>query len=189
MRTASILLTLVLTWTWGVRVQKRMVQESFVVYGTSRSLEASMVVGRTLVALSSDDPFHLDRLERHARHAGPRHVVVQERDGLSEEWPVQAGPTLLGGDRWLSPALKVAFLRRSMDELSLPDGERFDAVVVSGIHSLEQQALDRLVACAEHVVLGAELRWRLRARIMEHCQSSGVPCHDVREQGAFILQR
>lgn len=148
-----------------------------------------MVVGRTLVAFSSDDPYHLERLERHVRHVGPHTVLVQDRELLSADRSVQAGPTLLGGDRWVTPSLKVAFLRTPMDELKLPEGERFDAVVVSGIHRLEQDVLDRLVTRTDQVVLSADLRWRLRARLMEHCQASGVPCHDVREQGAFILQR
>lgn len=189
MRTVSILLALVLAWTWSARLQQRMGQKSFVVYGTNRSLEASMVVGRTLVAFSSDDPYHLERLERHVRHVGPHTVLVQDRELLSADRSVQAGPTLLGGDRWVTPSLKVAFLRTPMDELKLPEGERFDAVVVSGIHRLEQDVLDRLVTRTDQVVLSADLRWRLRARLMEHCQASGVPCHDVREQGAFILQR
>jgi len=41
----------------------------------------------------------------------------------------------------------------------------------------------------KHVVLAGGLPWKLRAFVRKWCTARGIPCHDVRDHGAFVLER
>ena len=58
--------------------------------------------------------------------------------------------------------------------------------LVVGYGSFESPATAFRVFRPRHVVLDASLPQRYREQWQKSCQRFGVPCHDVRTQGAFV---
>ena len=101
----------------------------------------------------------------------------------------RAGPTLAGGGAWSSPQWDVAFVSESVPWPEFPVPRRFDAVVLHRLPYVADDDLGRILAATDHVVLAAPLPWGLRGRVRDRCRAAGIACHDVRDQGAFILER
>lgn len=189
MREASLFVLGVLGLTWMFRTETVNRRTQFVVYDAPRGLEAGMLLGRDLYVLGGDDGRHMERSERHARAEGAWRTTVIERSALFADTPLVQGASVLAQGRWLAPRLDIGVLTGDDAFWERSTGDRFDAVVVSGARYLSDVEIERLVSMADHVVLAGDLRWKLRSRLVDHCTARGVPCHDVREQGAFILER
>jgi hypothetical protein len=189
MREASLFVLGVLGLTWMFRTETVNRRTQFVVYDASRGLEAGMLLGRDLYVLSTDDGRHMDRMERHARAEGAWRTMVTERSVLFAEKPSAQGASVLARGRWLAPRMDIGVFTGDDTFLERSSGDRFDAMVVSGTAYLSDAEIERLLSMADQLVLAGDLRWKLRSRLVDQCAVRGVPCHDVREQGAFILER
>ncbi|MBL7981889.1 MAG: ComEC/Rec2 family competence protein [Flavobacteriales bacterium] len=189
MREATVVVTCVLGISWMLKAEELNARTQFVVYDAPRGLQAGLLQGRDLLVLDADDDRYLDRMGRHARYAGAWRTSIVERTGLFDDTPTVHGASVMARGRWLAPRMDIGFYTGDTTFLHRRADERFDAVVVSGTRFVSDDHMDRLVSMADHVVLAGDLRWKLRSRFVDICAERGVPCHDVREHGAFILER
>lgn len=168
-------------------------RSSFTVYDDRRTLQVGMVSGRGFVLLA--DPGDLARdgwLQRKAeRH---RQAVGLDAPGFLAPADLQApvvqrsGAGFAGGGRWCVPGIDALFIG--------PDGgfpvasarPAPDVVVMHGLVRVDSTALAAMPRPA-HVVLAGDNHWRVRRTVRAWCGSHGIACHDVRDDGAFILER
>ena len=69
-----------------------------------------------------------------------------------------------------------------------PVGLRTSVLVLHDMRFLEEEDLVQLASGAERVVLAGGLPWKLRNFVQRWCIARNIPCHDVCEQGAFVLE-
>jgi competence protein ComEC len=184
---ASLLLV-----SWNKALDRNEVRQAFTVYDVQGRLDAAMTVGESLVVLGdadslARDPWALRRIERHQRSEGLRHIGFLPHRALFADSVTQQAGTLAAAGRWRSEHIDIAFLTAD-DSLRAPQKERFDVVVVSGLSYIAPARLERSVAIADRVVLAGDLRWKVRRLISEACARAAIPCHDIRSDGAFILE-
>ncbi len=189
MREATLGVVGVLGLTWMLRTEAVNTRTQFVVYDAPRSVEAGLLQGRDLYVLGAEDGRHLDRMERHARAEGAWRTRVIERSVLLSDTAAVEGASVLAQGRWLVPRMDIGLYTGDTSFVQRSAGERYDAIVVSGTRFVSDDHMHRLVSMTDHVVLAGDLRWKLRSRFVDLCAERGVPCHDVREHGAFILER
>ena len=72
-------------------------------------------------------------------------------------------------------------------EDGIPNGLRTDVIVLHDMRFLGEEELVQLASGAGRVVLAGGLPWKLRNFVQRWCTARNIPCHDVREQGAFVL--
>ncbi|MCW5897804.1 MAG: ComEC/Rec2 family competence protein [Flavobacteriales bacterium] len=179
---------------WGAQAREARQRASFVVYDERGPVVAAMTQGRELVVHASDpgllhDGWIARKLERHCRAHGLA-IASLVGDGIIwSDGPQQHGPTLAMAGRWRSPAFDVVFVRDDHDPPKAWQGGRLDAVVVDRRRWLDEADLETIATMADRLVLGGELPWRVRDKALRWCTEHGVPVHDVRGQGAFVLTK
>lgn len=165
-----LLLILCVGWAWTARERNR--QEAFVAYGGGNGLELALIRGRELVVLSDRDDSHARRRsEAHRRAWGLRSV----RRGPAVE---QEGIVALPAADW--PVIAYDRSRRT----DIPAGHW---VVLAGDRQVDPEPIIR--AGPAGVLLSASMPGARRAYLRRTFAAQGVPVHDLREQGAFILRR
>jgi hypothetical protein len=143
-----------------------------VAYGGGHGLELAVVKGRELAVLSDRDDSHaLRRAEAHRRAWGLRSV----RQGPAVE---QAGTVTLPAIDW--PVLAYEGSRRS-------DTYTGHWVVLAGDRRVDPDEM--IGSKPAGVLLSASMPGGRRAYLRRTFAAAGVPVHDLREHGAFILRR
>lgn len=180
--------------SWGGRAQARDRMASFVVYDDHKVLQAALVAGREWLVLVNDTAGEggsraTRRITAHERSAGLRAPLVVSGVALWEPKVESARDLVWGGGAWRSRELAVAFHRQDDPWPEEPGAAPWDAVVFHDVRYLPQAQLERMVGAARHLVLANGVARKLRQRIQETGGTYGVPVHDVRGQGAFILER
>lgn len=178
--------------SWGFRARDAQERSAFVVYDERDGFLAGMVNGRELVvAASADssiaDPGTVTKLDRHQRAMGLSRVLPVGEDVFGRAL-LQQGSTVLAEGRWKSPEFDVFFSTGDAPR-PLPGGGRFDAVVLHDLRFIAPEMLEGIAVTTHRIVLAGGLPWRARNAVREWCATHQLACHDVREQGAFILER
>lgn len=174
---------------WHVRTGERLERVGFVVYDDRRATRTAMTTGRELLVLDlGDEPGQLPmKVERHARTIGSDPPLAVDPSALHGQAPVAMSSTVLAAGRWTTPGMDVIFVS---EDLAWPTGAlRPDALVVHDIPASRPPEIPADAVVPQHVVLAAGLHWRVREQLRNWCATHGVPCHDVRDQGAFVLDR
>lgn len=175
---------------WGYRAHQAQDHVSFTVYDDRQALQVAMTVGRELTVLSptadSLSPWLAQKAERHARSLGVhgRHVIGKAE--LSGRVGTEQGGTLCGAGRWSAPGLDVHFHH---GESGRPEAARSDVLVLHDLRYLSGSDLEMLATDTRQVVLAGGLPWELRSFVQGWCMERKIPCHDVRGQGAFVMDR
>lgn len=175
---------------WSIRAHEAGERTTFVVYDQPGGLLAGMVNGRELVVVASADSLLIEapvlaKLERHERQAGIERIIPAGSDYRSHAIK-EHGTSLLARGRWRSPALDVLIYDGTSNP---PAGGRFDAIVLHAMKRISDEELLRLSACTRRFILASDLSWKARDRIMDWAEVHDVDAHDIRTQGAFILQK
>ncbi|MBK6777218.1 MAG: ComEC family competence protein [Flavobacteriales bacterium] len=182
-----------LLFTWHTRLRSTAGQRAFVVYDYRDGVLAGMVHGRELVVLADSanarDGYARRRVEAHARKWGLGSTMELAPSMMHEPRTGSTGSTVHGLGLWANDALCVRFLRsgsevhgRSMNSSGL------DAVVLQGPGRFDIDA----IASAHHpqrVVLAPDMELSSLRYVRRWCEDHDVYCHDIRRQGAFILER
>lgn len=177
-----------------IRSEQDRGRDVFTVYDDRHTLQASMVHGNELVLLCHPDSFAAGpwiqaKAERHQRFAGldaPQFLAPEQLAAANLQ---RTGSTLAGGGYWSSLAWRVAFVSGTSPFPSDSIRHHFDALVLHDVSYLDDGELDHMLAATDRVVLAAPLRWSVRNTVRDRCRALGIACHDVRDQGAFILER
>ena len=192
MRWVAGFATVAILLGWGARARSVLDQETLVVYDQRDGMVASLVQGRSLTVLASadsllHDPWSTRKLEKHQRAIGATSIVRGSIGSLSLDSAMAFRGSVLMGGRWRSPLLDIRFINGANKE---EGGNSEHAVVV--FHDLpwiDEARVEELVAGAKQVVIAAGVKWRVRNSIRAICADHGIPCHVIREQGAFIMGR
>lgn len=182
---------LLLNWTYHTYTLED--HASFTVYDDRQALQAAMTLGKQYTVLCSapddvDDPWLGMKMERHQRALGLAQPTFAFMEEVHGSVAVQRGVTLAGAGAWLSPGISVRFMS-TMDPRSIVVGGVCDVLVVHDTRYLSADELTRWVTGARQVVLAGGLSWKLREHVRQWCTDHAVPCHDIREQGAFAMER
>ncbi len=169
-------------------------RSSLTVYDDRRALQAAMVLGRQQVVLAHPDSFAHDvwlqaKVQRHARAVGLEAPVLLAPDVLSGPAVAHAGGSRAGAGRWSAPGIDALFIGPEMRIPQRPDTLVLDVVVVHDVAWVDSLGLDGLAGIARQVVLAGHNHWRVRRKVRGWCAANGIACHDVRDDGAFILHR
>ena len=168
--TVMVLLALCVTWARTARSNNG--REAFVAYGGGTGLELALVHGRDMVVFSDrNDDLAQRRTEAHRRAWGLRSVrqvpAVERGDG----------PLVVPGD-W--PILGLDLARSA----GTAEGKW---LILAGDQRVD---LDELVALgAEGVLLSPSMPGGKRSYLRRALAERSIPSHDLRERGAYILQR
>lgn len=175
---------------WGYRAHQAESQVSFTVYDDRQAVQAAMRVGRGLTVLGGPgdtlSSWLAQKAERHARAFGLDGPAVIGQDVLQGDAVHQAGNTLAGAGLWAAPGLEVYFHNGSS---APPTSIRSDVLVVHDLRFLGEAELEAMATGTGHLVLAGGLPWKLRSFVRKWCTARGIPCHDVRDHGAFVLER
>lgn len=175
---------------WGHQARRQQDRVSFTVYDDRRALQVAMTVGRELTVLSttpdSVSPWLVQKADRHGRALGMEmRRFIGDADLFGPRAKV-VGQTYCGAGYWSAPGLDVRFHH---GESGTPTLHRADILVLHDLRHLGAADLEVLATGAYHVVLAGGLPWKLRAFVQRWCAERAIPCHDVRDQGAFIAER
>lgn len=187
----STLAALLVCWSW--RAWHLHERTMFTIYDDRHALQASLAVGRDLVVLCEVDSFAADtwlqqKVERHQRSAGLNTPLLLSPATLSDDSIVALGRTLATAQQWRAHRASIGFLDRN-DDLPDPAAARLDAVVLHGMKFLDEHTLERIATSADRIVLAGNVSWRARNFARQWCADHDLFCHDIRDQGAFILER
>ena len=179
---------------WGLRAMQGHERTTFTVYDDRRALQASFAVGRELVVLCDADTFLTNtwlqqKVERHQRSAGLNAPLFLSTATLLDDSVVAVGPSLAAGGRWSAPGRRIAFFTSDDAWTDPPTGTRLDAVVLHEVNYLDESAMERISMVTDRIVLAGAMSWRARNFARQWCADRNKACHDVRDQGAFILER
>lgn len=184
----------VLLLAWAFRAERSLERTSLVFYDSNKTLQAAMVNGRSWVLLADstafeDDPYLDRKVLAHRRVQGllaPERLTLRTLQGTTL---AQVGHSLAAEGRWRSPDFDVAFVSGQEPWPDSTLNARFDAVVLHDLDRLPADHLERITRSTQHLVLGAGLSWRVRNAALEHAAHADLAVHDIRSQGAFILER
>ncbi|MGV3638171.1 MAG: ComEC/Rec2 family competence protein, partial [Flavobacteriales bacterium] len=175
---------------WGYRARQASEVISFTVYDDRQAVQAAMRVGRELTVLNAAgdtlSPWLAQKVERHARAQGLNVPSVIGQDLLQADAVRTTGNTIVGSGLWAAPGLEVYFHNGTS---GAPTSMRSDVVVLHDLRYLGDGELEALATGTGQVVLAGGLPWKLRAFVRKWCTARGIPCHDVRDHGAFVLER
>ncbi|MEO8588256.1 MAG: ComEC/Rec2 family competence protein [Flavobacteriales bacterium] len=179
---------------WGLRAMNLHERTTFTIYDDRRALQASLTVGRTLVVLCDADSFATDtwlqqKVERHERAVGLNAPLFLSPTTLAADTVTLVGPSIAAAHRWSGPGVRVAFFDHDYAWPAVPAGTRLDAVVLHDLQFVEASTLEPIAASTDHIVLAGAMSWRARNFARQWCADHDIACHDVRDQGAFILER
>lgn len=174
---------------WGLRASDRMTNDTFVIYDQRQGFMAGMVHGRELVVMASVDSLFVSdytrlKLERHQRTAGIDSVLFIPSGA---ERLACAGQTCAGAGRWRSPRFDVLFVDGEADAAHI--AHKHSAIVVHDARYLAQPTVDALLASTDRIVLAGGVANGLRRKLQTLAAGRGLTVHDVRAQGAFILEQ
>lgn len=177
---------------WGYRTREAQAGETFVVYDDRHALQATLSVGRSLVVITDDDiqdesGWTRKKLDRHQRSTGSGDPVAASFASLAGNTAVQVGPTVMGGRRWSSRTMDVRFYTEG--DLGHPARDPVDVLVIHDLRYISEELLGNIAQRTRQVVLAGEMAWKARAFTKKWCGEHGLPVHDVRDQGAFILAK
>lgn len=178
---------------WIARATGSHDRTTFTVYDDRHALHASFSVGRDLVVLCEPDSFATDprlqqKIDRHQRYAGLDAPLFLSPATLASDSIVTQGPTLAAAGFWGTARSRIRFLDADRDPATA-SAPRSDAVVLHDMISLDETELERYARLADHIVLAGNMGWRARNFARQWCADHGRSCHDIRDQGAFILER
>lgn len=177
---------------WAVRSGDAQRRLTFTVYDDRKALQAALTVGRRHVVLYKDatdttDSWLMEKVERQQRAHGlgrPSFLSMEELHGRVLR---SVGPTCAVAGIWSAPGLQVRFITGSIDARA-SGGPPSDVLVIHDVRYLSARELDLLATGTSRVVLAGGLAWRTRSFVRRWCLERGIPCHDVRDQGAFHLE-
>jgi len=177
---------------WVMHIRGAHERVTFTVYDDRKALQAAMTVGRSHVVLSDDDVSNDDawmrkKLDRHQRSMGLNVAEMVATTSLSAQAIQRYGDTFLGADRWCADGVDVRFASGSELKEAPKDKDECDVLVLHDIRYLGAEELERSSIRAKQVVLIGNMGWGARSIAKRWFAEHGVPVHDVRDQGAFVL--
>ena len=192
MRWLAFATAFALLGSWIHRVGLTDEQHAFVVYDQRDGFVAAMVNGRQLAVAASVDSFLvqpriLDKFDKHMRSEGLDELVPVGVDAIAGRADERGG-TLFGQGRWMSTGADVLFVSKGTSE-RLRGNDRFDAIVLHDLRHVEDELAQRLNSMTDRVVVAGGIPWRTRSFLRDWCAAHHLFCHDVRDQGAFILEK
>ena len=184
----AALLLLMAGWVGNARAAKE--RRGFVLYDDLRRSLGAMVTGRSLTLLCHPDSMGSDlflqrRVDRHRRSAGLEQLHFLDPDRLFLGELSMAGPTVSGAGRWLAPGIDVAF-HRGGHWVALPEVGHQAVVLLPGA-AHDEATLKAISASCRHLVIAGNVGGPQRMAVINWCRQNAVPVHDVRSQGAFVL--
>jgi len=179
--------------SWSLRLHQVDERTTFTVYDDRQALQAAMTVGREHIVLGGEDvkepgSWMNKKVERHQRALGLDAPTVIGPDVLQGGSIARQGATLIGGDRWCAPGMDVRFVRGDEALEGAFPQDHFDVVVLHEVRYLSAEALEHLTATTDRLVLAGGMGWKTREFVRRWCDERAIPCHDIREQGAFVLE-
>lgn len=172
---------------WGYRAHQVADRITFTVYDDRRALQAAMTIGRHMTVLSDSSgasPWLEQKADRHARALGLRERgMIAQADLFGRG--AEEGPTVCGAGRWSAPGMEVYFHHGQSGK---PVALRCQVLVLHDLAYLSEADLEVLAGGVQQVVLAGGLPWNLRAFAQQWCAVRNIPCHDVRERGAFTVE-
>lgn len=186
---ASVLLVI----GWILRAEARDEGDMFVVYDDHKALQAALVTGRDWLVLVNDTSQEgrdrsTRRISSHERATGLRKPKVLSAAMLWEPAVERHHRFIWGGGAWRSARLAIAFHRQDDHWPAAQEGVLWDALVFHDVRFIEPVQLDQMAASSGRWVLANGIGRRARERILAMAAERGIPVHDLREQGAFILE-
>ncbi len=186
--------TALLLCIWGDRSMRTHARTTFTVYDDRLAVQASFSIGRELVVLCEADSFATNgwlqqKVERHQRAAGLNPPFLLSPATLGGDSITTVGSTIAADQRWSAPACDVGFFTKGDEWRDPPGGGKLDALVLHDMKYLGEDVLQALGAAADNIVLAGTMGWQARNFARQWCTDHGIACHDVRDQGAFILER
>lgn len=186
--------TALLLCIWGARTMSTHARTTFTVYDDRRAVQASFSVGREFVVLCEADSFATNtwlqqKVERHQRAAGLNAPFLFSPAMLGGDSITVVGSTVTADQRWSAPAIDIGFFTKGDEWRDPPGGGKLDALVLHDLKYLGEDALQALGAATDNIVLAGTMGWQARNFARQWCADHGIACHDVRDQGAFILER
>jgi hypothetical protein len=177
---------------WAHLAHQRNDRAAFVLYDMREGVMASMVHGRNMDLLMDRDAENSAKsrvkVEQHQRGEGVRLAAAAHLDQLMADAPHALSASMMGGGMWTGQGVKVAFLGVGPP----PPMEAFlraDVLVLLPDGRLSKEDLPMLAMSRTTLVLHAGVRHHVRNALLKQCTETGLQCHDLRGQGAFILER
>lgn len=174
---------------WGMRATELDRTVRFAVHDRIGGTMASLQTGRELFVLAPDslkqDAWAQRGLEAQERAMGADRTTwlhAEQRDARL----TAVGPALLGGGFLAVPGLRVRFC--GPDSPGSTAVAPVDVLVLDGNGRYDLDALLNTTPPRRAVVLTSAINGRERHRLRERCAAKGIVCHDVRRQGAFVLE-
>jgi hypothetical protein len=185
----TVLSMLVASWGWKAHTAQE--RTTFTVYDDRQAMQAAFTVGRSHVVLSDDtlagqDPWIQRKVERHQRAQGTDPAFFLTTSDLHKGRVEQVGGTVHGGGLWATDNIRVGFLSDTGE--GFPMSGKKDVLVIHGIRHVDEQDLAIAATGADQVVLAGVLSWKARKFIRRWCEEQHIRVHDIREQGAFLLE-
>jgi hypothetical protein len=179
----------VLLVSWGHRAWRAHERDQFVVYDERDGYLAAMVQGRQIaVCASSDGMLQSQRtrvkIERHQRAFGIDSVHTAPSDTTG---PYVIGATVRAAGRWRSRAFDVCFTSGGSPS-GFTANDRLTAVVLHDVTFVRDEMLEAWHGLTDRFVIAGGMPWSAREHVRKWCAARNVACHDVRQQGAFILE-
>ena len=174
---------------WAYRAGLAHDRVAFTVYDDRRSMQAAMQVGRDLVLYVADTLEGSDwtrkKIERHGQALGLTERGSIATDMLRRKAVSTVSGTVCGGGSWSAPGLTVRF-HTEADVARV--GPHSDVLVLHDLRYLRSQDLEALAVGCDRIILAGGLPWKLRSFVRSWCDDHGIPCHDIKEQGAFQFE-
>jgi competence protein ComEC len=176
---------LMLKWGFEARADRK--REAFVVYAAAKGVAAAMVSGTGMALVSAGVPPEAAEtlVQRHMRAWS---VEMVASDSLGGPLVRPLGGGVLADARWRSSAFDILFWDPSVARRAVPV-QGYDAIIIHGLRRLSEREAGAMARTAKHVVLAGGVPWGVRRRVAQACALAGTPCHDIRRDGAFILER
>lgn len=186
----SLIASVLLIASWGYRAHRAHDRVTFTVYDDRRTLQAAMTVGRDLTLLIPEGDTALSSwlVQKAVRHARAMGLVRSQRIGqekLHGPKSIIQGSSICGAGHWCGPGMDVYF---HSGEEAVPTALRTDVLVLHELRYLDEEDLEQMASGAGRIVMAGGLPWKLRSFVQRWCSARHIPCHDVREQGAFVLE-
>lgn len=162
---------------WDDRLDRRDDRSAMVVYDFREGVLCSFVHGRTMFVQADSAALGSSVAGRKAL----QHARAWGLNEVSDRYWVSDSIV-----KWTLPKLSAAMLKAGTSTtgtLEVPD--------VLILHGEGKVNMDRTIegGVPDAVVLCADMSMDVRRYVRYWCQDHNVPCHDIRRQGAFILQR
>ncbi|MEZ4739286.1 MAG: ComEC/Rec2 family competence protein [Flavobacteriales bacterium] len=189
----AIMITSMLMVNWALKAHAANHRTTFTVYDDRQAMQAAFTVGRSHVVLSkdtgTDDAWMRKKVERHQRAQCTDPAVYINESDVFASLVGSSGGTVHGGAIWSSPDVRVRFLNEGSLALARPHGPDIDVLVVHDLRYLGEEDLALAANGVEQIVLAGKLGRKTRGSIRTWGENHGVAVHDIRDEGAFVLQK